>query len=385
MDEAILERGRPASAGGGASPAVRAEPAGAEALRAAWNGKAERVEEAMHAILHGVRDPEAFDRAGRAQAERLLPFLPREGAVLEVGCGMGRVLKHLHPHCGELWGVDISERMLEHARRWLGERRAELRLCNGRDLQVLDDGRFRFAYSLLVLQHMDKNDAYVYLKEIFRVLEEGGRMLVNFPDILSDTFLRDFTYVSLQPPEARDPAKVRAYAPEEVRRIVASAGFRILDLWTDEYVYVHAEKAAGAFPTRLVMGINDAAGLGIKGWYWLEEEQGRRFRWTGKRASFFLRVEPGHHAVRVCCACMHPPARGAGVELSLVHGGRVVSRRRVPAGGWREILLPLEPGRDRAEVRHLALEVDRTFTPRRDGVGEDDRELGVAVAWIRPE
>ena len=379
-----MEQGNLTKSGGGVSTRDGSDLQGASELRVTWNRKAERMEEAMHAILHGVRDPEAFDRAGKAQAERLLPFLPRNGAVLEVGCGMGRILRHLHPHCKELWGVDISERMLKHARSWLANLDVELRLCNGRDLQVLDPGRFDFAYSLLVLQHMDKNDAYLYLKEVFRVLKEGGRMLVNFPDILSDTFFRDFTYVSLQPPEERDPAKVRAYAPEEVKRIVESVGLRILDLWSDEYVYVHAEKHAEHFPTRLVMGLNDAAGLGIHGWHWLEEEGDRSFRWTGKTAPFFLRVGREHRAIRISLACMHPFVREQGVEILLAREGRVVSRVRVTAEGWQEILLPLDRcGVDRIE--HLTLEVGRTFNPKRDLGEADDRELGVAVAWIRSE
>ncbi len=354
----------------------------ASVLARTWDASAQNIESAMHAILHGVRDHEKFDAEGKAQAEKVGHYVNKGDTVLELGCGIGRIIKHLSVHCRYIYGVDISEKMLAHGANWLrGIQNVELIRCNGKDLGNLPDGWVDFVYSLLVLQHMDKNDAYVYLKEIFRILKDGGRTLLNFPYILSDCFFRDFTYVSLIPQEERDPAKVRSYGKDEVVKIVESVGFSVSDLWVDDYVYVHLKKEPDRFPAKLVMRDNDAAVLDISGWYWLEEKEGFLFRWTRKKAPFFLKIDPSVRALKVVFSCMHPKVNEKGVVLSLIRDQGEVSKKKIRKAGIQEILFPLEPVHQEGVV-HFALEVDRTFVPIRDWNRGDDRELGIAVSSI---
>jgi ubiquinone/menaquinone biosynthesis C-methylase UbiE len=351
----------------------------AAVLEAAWDTSAQSIEGAMHAILHGVRDQDVFDAEGKAQAASIQEYVNPDDTVLELGCGIGRIVKHLAPTCRKIYGVDISEQMLDHAARWLKDlNNVELVHCNGRDLRALSDDTIDFTYSLLVLQHMDKNDAFVYLKEIFRILKDGGRALLNFPNILSEDFFSDFTYVSLLPQEERDPAKVRSYVKEEVIRIVESVGFTVLEVWENNYIYVHLEKRPAAFPDRLILGENEAAVLGTSGWYWLEEKEDFRFRWTRKSAPFHLKVDPSKKALKVIFACMHPWVTGEGLDVTLYQDGEPVSTQRVREEGLQGLLFAIEPGRNE-EIRRFDLEVGRTFTPLRDLGKGDKRELGLAL------
>src|SRR5579871_4942699 len=58
----------------------------------------------------------AKNRAYYAALERLARFVVHEGAsVLEIGCGTGDLLAALKPKDGV--GVDLSPRLIEHARR----------------------------------------------------------------------------------------------------------------------------------------------------------------------------------------------------------------------------------------------------------------------------
>lgn len=60
----------------------------------------------------------------------LMPDL-RGRRVLELGCGSGQSLRWCAEHgAAELWGVDLSARQLENARRQLAERGIEARLIN---------------------------------------------------------------------------------------------------------------------------------------------------------------------------------------------------------------------------------------------------------------
>ncbi|MHC4942580.1 MAG: class I SAM-dependent methyltransferase [Planctomycetota bacterium] len=354
----------------------------AAVLEAAWDTSAQSIEGAMHAILHGVRDPELFDAEGKSQAAAIQEYIHPEDTVLELGCGIGRIVKHLAPLCKKIYGVDISKEMLAHAARWLeGQDNVALVHCNGKDLSALEDDLIDFVYSLLVLQHMDKNDAFVYLKEIFRILKDGGRALLNFPNILSEDFFRDFTYVSLLPQAERDPAKVRSYVKEEVVKIVESAGFTVLEVWENNYIYVHLEKKPASFPDRLILGENEAAVQGISGWYWLEEKEDFRFRWTRKNAPFHLKVDPSKKALKVIFACMHPQVNEKGLDVTLYQDGKRVSTERVREEGLQGLLFSIEPP-SREEIRHFSLEVDRTFTPFRDLGKGDLRELGLALQSI---
>lgn len=54
------------------------------------------------------------------------------------------------------------------------------------------DETFDFVYSILTLQHMKKEDAYVTLSEIYRVLKPGGRAIFSFPNFLSDEYFKGY-------------------------------------------------------------------------------------------------------------------------------------------------------------------------------------------------
>jgi len=185
--------------------------------------------EAMDQILN-VTDPEAFEAAGRYDGERLTPFIEPTDTVLDLGCGIGRVTRYVAPLCREVWAVDVSETMLRFARERLAERQnVHFVLGRGTALPELETGSIDFAYSLLTLQHVEREHAFKLLRELRRVIRDGGRAFLTFPNLLSDEYLHAFLhYVDVD--EVSNPARARFYTPQEVERLLPAAGLEIEQL-----------------------------------------------------------------------------------------------------------------------------------------------------------
>ena len=123
---------------------------------------------------------------------------PRE-AVLDVGCGIGRVARalagYLDPAAGSYHGFDVSAPAVEWCERRYRRRHprfafAHLDVRNGRynpDGAIsarearfpYPDGRFDVAVAASVLTHLLADEADRYLAETARVLAPGGRLLAT--------------------------------------------------------------------------------------------------------------------------------------------------------------------------------------------------------------
>lgn len=90
------------------------------------------------------------------------------GDVLEIGCGVGRLLQYG-------WsGIDISENMLSIARARKPE--CVYKQTDGRSIPF-DEATFDTVFSYLVFQHITKDAIESYINEAYRVLKGGGRLI----------------------------------------------------------------------------------------------------------------------------------------------------------------------------------------------------------------
>lgn len=132
--------------------------------------------------IDGARDPRELERIWQRETqtaiEQILDGVPLEDDwhCLEIGCGVGRLMKALAGRCGHVAGVDLSERMLGYARQYLaGTRNTSLHLNEGRSLEMIADASVDFVYSHLAFQHITLYEVVdAYLAEIARVLRPGG-------------------------------------------------------------------------------------------------------------------------------------------------------------------------------------------------------------------
>lgn len=119
--------------------------------------------------------------------------------VLDAGCGPGLYAEELVARGAEVVGFDESPEMVRLARRRLGER-FDVRVHDlDHPLDWLDDEGFDAALMALVLPHVD--DRLGALRELWRVLRPGGRLVVSTRHPTSDWLRLGGSYFSVEPME----------------------------------------------------------------------------------------------------------------------------------------------------------------------------------------
>jgi SAM-dependent methyltransferase len=130
-----------------------------------YSNSALESEAAAIADLEEVLD--GFDRAWLKQ-----------GTVLEIGCGAGRLLKAIAHKVRKAYGVDFSGEMVRLAQARLREFSNVITLKNdGSSLSMFENEKFDFVFSFAVFQHIPtRANIEAYLREIHRVLKPMGEV-----------------------------------------------------------------------------------------------------------------------------------------------------------------------------------------------------------------
>jgi ubiquinone/menaquinone biosynthesis C-methylase UbiE len=177
--------------------------------------------------IYNTRDIESFETGGMQDFARLMEYYDEDSVVLDLGCGIGRVAKYVSPGCKSLYGVDVSEYMLDVAAKRLNElNNITYVRCLDTVFPEISDESVDFAYCLLVLQHLEREDAFLLLEEIHRVLKDEGKFMVTFPNLLSDVYLDCFLNYAHND-EVTNHVRARIYTPQEVERLLPAAGFDV--------------------------------------------------------------------------------------------------------------------------------------------------------------
>ena len=109
-------------------------------------------------------------------ADTLRPARPGARA-LDVGCGVGQVVRRLAEAGCDAYGVEVSEPNVAKARQF----GLNCQLYDGRHLPF-PDAHFTSVGALNVLEHVEEPEAFV--AELVRVTEPSGRVLISSPNFL---------------------------------------------------------------------------------------------------------------------------------------------------------------------------------------------------------
>jgi cyclopropane fatty-acyl-phospholipid synthase-like methyltransferase len=127
----------------------------------------------------GTADADWFLRSGRAAYDAIAANVPLEEieAVLDFGCGCGRVLRYWQNHDGTAAGTDRDAGAVEWCRSHLPFARVDR---NGLAPPLAyDDDSFDLAYALSVFTHLTEELQAAWRDELRRVLRPGGRLLLT--------------------------------------------------------------------------------------------------------------------------------------------------------------------------------------------------------------
>src|SRR5512134_253902 len=147
-----------------------------EQMRQDWDERAQK--DARFFIASGTPDVAGFWRSGEEELAGLIlsdVSLAATAHVLEIGCGIGRLVRPLARLVASVVGVDISPTMIAEAQRACGSiANARFEVVDG-TLQGFDDESRDFVFSYIVFQHIpDRAAIETYVREAARVIRPGG-------------------------------------------------------------------------------------------------------------------------------------------------------------------------------------------------------------------
>ncbi len=173
---------------------------------------------------------EEFDSTGRPEVERFVladPLLARghdlrQLRLLEIGCGIGRLTKHLAAAFGEVHATDVSgemitlgsERLRHHPNVFMHE-------TNGLDFAALPCDYFDMIFSVYVFQHVpDVSVIHSNIRDACRVLKPGGLFKFQVSGVDHEAYAR----------MPKDTWTGTAFTETEIRRAARENGVKLLSI-----------------------------------------------------------------------------------------------------------------------------------------------------------
>ena len=163
-----------------------------------------------------------FDEVGALERSAVeAEGLPRDGFLIDVGCGAGRLAAALRDWPGLRYlGVDVSPPLLEHARVTAARPDWRFELVTAAAIPAPDQSADVVAM-FSVITHLSETDTCAYFRELRRVLKPGGRGVVSFLDPAIPLHRQQIrpawleaivTRIAWAPNVATSPATLRAWA-----------------------------------------------------------------------------------------------------------------------------------------------------------------------------
>ncbi len=145
-----------------------------------WKWESGSKTNSVYAIICDGAKKEDFDTNDRSLVWLLNP--KSSDGCLNIGCGIGRVEKHLHSHVLEMHSVDMSEGMIQIARENCKNiPNVYFYVNSGDSLSMFQNNTFDIAFAELLFQHVPLEVIKAYVAEVHRVLKPGGRFICQIP------------------------------------------------------------------------------------------------------------------------------------------------------------------------------------------------------------
>lgn len=191
-------------------------------------------------LVAANRRPDWFVASGVSSAQTIREAAMRAGrplescnAILDFGCGVGRIIRHLADVKG-LHGTDYNPDLIAWCRRHLTFADFQVNTLTG-GLPYKSEN-FDLIYSYSVFTHLGEELQHFWMKEMFRVLKPGGLLYLTlhgekFASLLSaehQAAFRAGQFVVIAD-EREGENTCAAYHPESYVREVLAKDFQVLE------------------------------------------------------------------------------------------------------------------------------------------------------------
>jgi ubiquinone/menaquinone biosynthesis C-methylase UbiE len=214
--------------------------------KSTWTAVSKTLSDARMSVAF-TEDEHELNRSGAATTQFLLDNvgIGADDVVLEIGCGVGRVGKHLARHCRRWIGSDVSPNMLRFAAENAGGlENVEFVELSGYDLRPIANESIDIVYCTVVFPHLSQWDRYSYVEDAFRVLRSGGKLYVDNVNLCSESGWKIFQEHRRIPPLERIPEMGECSTPEELIEYLRRAGFESIQSKPgDELIAVWGRKS----------------------------------------------------------------------------------------------------------------------------------------------
>lgn len=225
-----------------------------KSYREFWE-RASATPDAALVAVDGSADENILQATGRWAAQQVAQalLLQPTDRVLELGCGVGRIGRELAPRCQYWQGVDIAENMLRVAENRTSHLpNVALQQLSKTSLSMFAADSFDKAYAVAVLIHLDKEDVFLYLREISRVLRPGGLLYFDAWNLTHEVGWQRWLaevehWANSDQAQPKDVARNQFCVPQEIRLYVERAGLsEVLCLTDSLWIQMIAAKPGGA-------------------------------------------------------------------------------------------------------------------------------------------
>lgn len=177
----------------------------------------DRVADEYAARIYDELRHKPFDRA---LLDRFANEVRDAGLACDMGCGPGHVARYLQERGALVCGVDLSFEMIARARRL----NPGIEFTQGNMLALdVEDDRWAGIAAMYSIIHIPRRDVVRALRELGRVLEPGGPLLLSF-HIGHDHLHRDEWWGQVV------DVDFHFFQPEEMAASLASAGFDVEEI-----------------------------------------------------------------------------------------------------------------------------------------------------------
>lgn len=141
-------------------------------------------------------------------------------SVIELACGRGRHVRKYIDMASDITLVDILDKNIDICReRFCQYKKVHYYCNNGFNLEQLPSDTYTALFSYDAMVHFEMMDIYEYLKDIYRVLVKGGRVLVHHSN-----YDKDYKASFINSPHGRSYMNAGIFAYLAFR-----CGFRVLE------------------------------------------------------------------------------------------------------------------------------------------------------------